>query len=159
MSGSSSRKRKAPESAIRPHSGELVRRVLDDVNLDNFEAMLGAPLADGGLALDPAAVKATTREVLRFLATKAVRGDVSGEKFSASARVDAAWHLLMLHPVLYRDVCSVLGGLLDHRPRGAAEEKAARSTALARSRRPRFGATLPRRTPSVSTFWAWVSTG
>ena len=70
-----------------------MQRVVIRVNLATFEAMLAAPLVEGGLAL--ARPKDTTRELLRFLALKAAFKDNKGLVFSCGARLDAAWHLLM----------------------------------------------------------------
>ena len=36
--------------------------------------------------------------------------DFDATAFSCSAHLDAAWHALLLHPVLYRDVCTALCG-------------------------------------------------
>ena len=55
---------------------------------------------------------------------QAVFKDHDVVSFACSANLDAAWHLLLLHPKMYRSVCDTLCGagvLIDHNPAGALD--------------------------------------
>ena len=70
-----------------------------------------------------------------YARAQSVLKDYDATALSCSVHLDAAWHALLLHPVLYRDVCNVLrpkGKLLDHRPAGALE-RTQRAQRLARA--------------------------
>jgi hypothetical protein len=64
-------------------------------------------------------------ELVQFLTLKALFRDVDASLLSPSTAVDAAWHALLLRPVLYSSVCDRLlpadiaaPRLLDHNPAG-----------------------------------------
>jgi len=66
-------------------------------------------------------------ELVRFLMLKALFRDIDASLLSPSSAVDAAWHALLLRPVLYSSVCHRLLSadvkaprLLDHNPAGKA---------------------------------------
>ena len=58
--------------------------------------------------------------------------------FACSAHLDAAWHALLLHPKMYRNVCDALCGaeLLDHDPAAGIGEhgRAQRAQRLAHTK-------------------------
>jgi hypothetical protein len=59
------------------------------------------------------------RELSRFLAIKAHDRDLNYEAYSPSNLVDKAWHALLLHPLIYSNLCMALcGAIIDHDPFG-----------------------------------------
>jgi len=83
-------------------------------------AVVQADLGDDGSA-------ALIVELVHFLLLKALFRDIDASLLSPSSAVDAAWHALILRPVLYSSVCHRLLSadvkaprLLDHNPAGKA---------------------------------------
>jgi hypothetical protein len=81
-------------------------------------AVVQADLGDDGSA-------ALIVELVHFLLLKALFRDIDASLLSPSSAVDAAWHALILRPVLYSSVCDRLlpadvaaPRLLDHNPAG-----------------------------------------
>ncbi|MCX4546513.1 hypothetical protein [Streptomyces sp. NBC_01565] len=87
------------------------RHLLSD---EGFSRIVHLVVRDNDGVEEPLAVRIVD-EALKFVAAAA---QTTGRHLRPSKVVDMGWHALILHTDLYRNLCTLLGRFVDHRPEG-----------------------------------------
>lgn len=70
--------------------------------------------------LDEEEAKKRVIEFIRFMILKCISKDDKAKIISPSCDIDEIWHLMLLFPCAYYDLCKLIhGSLLDHKPLNA----------------------------------------